>query len=339
MPTKKTSTPQPQTKQTQKSPSATTPYPMPDPNEQSIGKMAAHLIGLGFKGYAILVLQFGTTIAETILGILLPPEISQKIINGEPLDLDKMTKVLQTGIKILGNDNLRKELFNVADEITNTLTPPLQLVFTKLIDIIAGFTEQAGSKMFSAAMTAASDVPPVGLVLGVISLLTVGVNALTSFFQVLQISGDSAVHLSKEINQNIAPKIAKVSKLFEMPASLPSTPSLPTSLSKSLPSMPSLPASLPSMPSLPTSLPSMPSLPASLPSMPSLPASLKQKGGQELKGGQEEEEEGMKGGLNEIKKLIKYRNNISSKINRTLNRFQRTNRIVKTKRARKHKTR
>jgi hypothetical protein len=325
MPTKKPSTPQQQSKP----PSATTPYPMPNPNEQSIGKLAAHLIGLGFKGYAILVLQFGTSIAETILGILLPGEISQKIIKGEPLDLDKMTKILQTGIKILGNDALRKELFNVADEITNTLTPPLQLVFTKFVDILAGFAEQAGSKMFSAAMTAASDVPPVGLVLGVISLLTVGVNALTSFFQVLQISGDSAVSLSKEINQNIAPKVAKVSKLFEMPASLP-TSSIPASLT------PSMPASLtPSLPSMPASLtPSLPSFPASLPtSLPSFPASmpsfLKQKGGQE----------DQEGGLVEIKKLIKYRNNLSSKITRTLNRFQNTNRIVKTKRARKHKSR
>ena len=277
-----------QNPQQQQQSSASTPYPMPDPNEKSIGKMAAHLIGLGFKGYAILVLQFGTNIAETILGIVLPPEISQKIIKGETLDLDKMTKMLQVGVKILGNDNLRTELFKIADEITNSLTPPVELVFTKFIDIVAGFAEQGGSKIFSALMNAASDVPPVGLVLGVISLLTVGVNALTSFFQVLQITGDSAVQITHEINQNIAPKIEKVSGMFKVPlAQAQLVAAGPMQAIKSASPMQSITAA------------------AASPITQS-------------------------GGAAELKKLIHYRNKLSSNIMRTINRFNSTNKICST---------
>jgi hypothetical protein len=210
-----------------------------DPQESGgVGGMAFDLIMVITKVYAIMVLKFGDTIAKIIIGMVLPSQVSDQIINGKPVDIKIITPILTNAIYVLQDPEFRKELAVFFTTIQQRIGPHMSNLLTQISKIFLDVMTKNASKLISVMTTSMSAFPPAALFFDLTTLASAGVNTFTNGFNLVGMTTSNVKNMASQVSEHAKPLSNKFNELINKIPQSPAEQTTPPELSRSTPTSP-----------------------------------------------------------------------------------------------------
>lgn len=186
-----------------------------EPQESSgVMGMAFDLIMVITKAYAIMVLKFGDTIAKIIIGMILPSQVSDQIINGKPVDVKIITPILTNSIYVLQDPEFRVELTKFFATIRERIGPQMTNLLTQVSKIFLDVMTKNATKLISVITTSMSAFPPAALFFDLTTLASAGVNTFTSGLNLVGLSTTNVKNMASQVSEHAKPLTNKFNELI-----------------------------------------------------------------------------------------------------------------------------
>jgi hypothetical protein len=195
--------------------SAPTPQVEEESQESSgVMGMAFDLIMVITKAYAVMVLKFGDTIAKIIIGMILPSQVSDQIINGKPVDVKIITPILTNSIYVLQDPEFRVELTKFFATISERIGPQMTNLLTQVSKIFLDVMTKNATKLVSVITTSMSAFPPAALFFNLTNLASAGVNTFTSGLNLVGVTTTNVAKMASQVSEHAKPLTNKFNELI-----------------------------------------------------------------------------------------------------------------------------
>ena len=138
------------------------------------------------KTYFALVLKFGDTVANTVIRMTMPAQITDPIISDKPLNVAELIKTADRVNQVLANPGFKAELGHMFENTSDAVNPQIKMLLNKMADVLMDVAGKTGSKLASTAAISLSAFPPFAVAFDIANLMSAGLNLFTSGIKTME---------------------------------------------------------------------------------------------------------------------------------------------------------